>query len=174
MTNNIEREKRQRYLTNLIKEGIINVLAEQEPPVPTSAIPPATTPPAPETNGAETVAPSPEQQAPEGEAQFTVELMVDKLNVLRGGRSFTDPEVFGRLTTFFNNLTDEQKTSLEDLLTQLGQAVLGATEEEAGLEDQQQQGKAPQQQQPPPPPQPAAPPPAPAATPSSAPVSPSL
>lgn len=134
----LRREQRRRYLKNLIKEAVLNILVEQQPIVPTSAVPPAAPPVAPETNNTETLTPDPQmEQQPE---QFTVELMVDKLNVLRGGRSFTDPEVFGRLTGLFNNLTDEQKGNLEHLLSELGKAVIGATEEEAGLDDGQQSG----------------------------------
>ena len=127
-------EQRQRYLRNLIKEAILNVLQEQEPPVPTSAVPPATPGIAPETNAVEAMEP-----AVPAEQVFTVELMVDKLNILRGGQSFDDPEVFGRLTGFFNTLTDEQKASLEHMLSELGKSVIGAAEEEAGLEDNAQQ-----------------------------------
>jgi len=161
-------ERRQRYLKNQIQEAVINVLKEQEPVVPTSAVPPATTAPAPETNGVETMTPD---VAPQDEV-FTPELMVDKLNVLRGGKSFTDPEVFGRLTEFFNKLTDEQKGSLESMLSELGQAVIGATEEEAGLEAPPEQGQSSPMQ----PPRTATPPPAagPAAPAGGAPVAPSF
>lgn len=159
-------ERRQRYIKNLIQEAIINVLKEQEPIVPTSAVPPASPGIAPETNGVESMTPD---VAPQ-EQDFTTELMVDKLNVLRGGKSFTDPEVFGRLTEFFNVLTDEQKGSLENMLTELGKAVIGATEEEAGLEDpEQQQTSAPAQ-----PPQASIPPPASGAPAAGAPVAPSF
>lgn len=143
MTDKIKKEQRQRYLEFLIKEAVVNVLAEQEPPVATSAVPPSPVSPSAETNV------QPEAQPPTQveEKQFTVEAMVDKLNVLRGGRSFTDPEVFGRLTTFFNNLTDEQKANMESTLTELGKAVIGATEEEAGLNEPQQPQQPQQQQQ---------------------------
>lgn len=164
MTDKIKTEQRQRYIEYLIKEAVVNVLAEQEPPVATSAVPPSPVAPSPETNVQQPEVQA-EPAAPEQE-QFTVEAMVDKLNVLRGGRSFTDPEVFGRLTTFFNGLTDEQKANMESTLTELGKAVIGATEEEAGLEDPQQQ----QQQQTSGAAQPPPPAPAPAAAP--APVTP--
>lgn len=163
----LQLEQRDRFLRNLIKEAVINVIAEQQPlPVQTSAVPPATPGIAPETNASEELQPPPEQ-APDQPEQFTPEAMVEKLNVLRGGRSFTDPEVFGRLTGFFNNLTDEQKSGLDHTLTELGKAVIGATEEEAGLEDPAQQQQSASLQPPPPPPAPSAPGPG-------APVSPSV
>jgi len=167
----LKQEKRQRFLENLIQEGILNVLVEQELPVQAAqpgAVPPATPGVAPETNASEAMPPAPETELPE---EMTVEGMVDKLNVLRGGRSFTDPEVFGRLTTFFNNLTDEQKTSFDYLLSELGKVVIGASEEEAGLEDQQQAAQPTSRVQ-----QPPQPPPAPASTPAAAaaPVAPTV
>jgi hypothetical protein len=149
MTDKINKEQRQRFIEYLIKEAVVNVLAEQEPPFATSAVPPSPVAASPETNVQQPEVQT-EPAAPEQE-QFTVEAMVDKLNVLRGGRSFTDPEVFGRLTTFFNGLTDEQKTNMESTLTELGKAVIGATEEEAGLEDPQQQQQSSGAAQPPPP-----------------------
>jgi len=57
------------------------------------------------------------------------------------------------------------------MLTELGQAVIGATEEQAGLEEPAQQN---QNAQPKPPPAPAAPPPAPSGGQGGAPVSPSF
>lgn len=141
----LKEERRERALRSLIQEAIVNVLAEQEmmqqPQV--SSVPPATTGPDPHTNP---IDPDIAAQPPE-EVQFTVDGMVDKLNILRGGRSFTDPEVFGRLTTFFNNLTEEQRNSTDWLLTELGKVVIDASEEQ--VDPQQQQS---QQAQPPPPP----------------------
>jgi hypothetical protein len=121
---NLQQEKRQRFLRNLIKEGILNVLVEQDNQQPeVSAVPPATPPPAQQTNvmdPAVTQTPAPATSKPVSDNEtFTIDTMVDKLNVLRGAKSFTDPEIFGKLTTFFNELTDEQKTSFNWLLTEL-------------------------------------------------------
>lgn len=127
MNNKLQQERKERFIRNLIKEAIINVLAEQEE---LSSVPPATTPPSPQTNIAEPAAPSPTPatneeipETPPGEVEFTVDSMVDQLNVLRGGKSFKDPEVYGKLNTFFNNLTEEQKVSTKWMLEELTKIV---------------------------------------------------
>lgn len=153
-------ERRERYIENLIEEAVINVLAEQEPPP--SAVPPSPTPPAPETNAVDPAA----EQLPEEE--FTVDGMIDKLNVIRGGKSFSDPEVYARLVTYFNSLIEEEKADINKFLTELGSVVIDATEEE--VEQEAPPSPTPQRQvQPSPPPQ--APAPAPVAP--TKPVSPS-
>jgi len=126
MNNKLQQERKERFLRNLIKEAIINVLAEQDE---LSSVPPATTPPSPQTNISEPTPPSPsptEEELPEttpGEVEFTVDSMVDQLNILRGGKSFKDPEVYGKLNTFFNNLTEEQKNSTKWILEELTKIV---------------------------------------------------
>lgn len=135
----LQKERRERFLKALLEEAIINVLAEQEqtpslpsaPPGPSSA-PPAATPPAAETNQAADI--SLTQPEP---VEFTVDTMVEKLNVLRGGKSFTDPEVYGKLNTFFNGLSDEQKTSLDYMLNELNNVVL-ETSQQPQQQNQQQ------------------------------------
>lgn len=136
----IKKEKRIRFLTNLINEAVINVLAEQA-----SSVPPSSKPPAANMNptDADVRNPAPQQPAlvaPEenqqvsGDKPFDVDEMVNKLNVLRGSKSFKDPEVYGRLTTFFKNLTPEQQQQLDTMLTELGKIVIDASEQQAGLE----------------------------------------
>jgi hypothetical protein len=156
----LSEERRERYLKKLIEEAVINVLAEQEPTP--SAAPPSPVPPAPETNAIDPTSELPEEE-------FTVDRMVDKLNVIRGGKSFTDPEVYGRLVTFFNSLTEEERVGIDRYLTELGAVVIDATEEE--VEPQATPPSAPQRQAQPPAPAPQAPAPAPVAP--SKPVSPS-
>ena len=133
----IREEQRKRFIKNLIEEALINVLAEQEMDR-TTAVPPSPVPPSPQTNSPTTQAASP----PPGEEQpevFTVEDMVDKLNVIRGGKSFADPEVFGRITTFFNSMSDEEKQMANKFLTDFGAVVIDATEDQLETQDQQQQ-----------------------------------
>jgi len=163
----LKQERRKRFLNGLIKEGILNVLAEQEiaaQPPGVSSVPPANQIPSPETNIMDPSAqPAPD---PVEEEQFTVDSMVEKLNILRGGKSYTDPEIYGSLTTFFKNLTEEQQASLEWVLTELNKIVVDVD----GLE-QPEQPTDPTAAQPvaPPPPAPTASPAAPAPP---APVSP--
>ena len=140
----IKKEKRIRFLTNLINEAVINTLAEAQ-----SAVPPASKPPVQNMNPTDAdvqnppktpppVAPAPEEQQTQ-EKPFDVDEMVNKLNVLRGSKSFKDPEVYGRLTTFFKNLPEDQKGHLDNLLSELGKIVIDASEQQAGIEQPQNQ-----------------------------------
>lgn len=137
----LEGERRKRTLTHLIKEAVVNVFAEQQldqqpPPQQDFQAPPAPV---------DDLSALPPEQAPE---QATVESMTEKLNVIRGGRSFAEPEVFGQLTTYWKTLTPEAQELLDNQLNEIGKLVTMAEPEEAG-EDAAQQA-----QNPPPPPAP--------------------
>lgn len=139
----LHKERRQRHLTNLIEESIINVLAEQDAAVQQQAAATAEMPPPVAT---------PENQA-QGQdqgavpKQYTVDAMIDELNAIRGGKSFSDPEVYGKLVTFFKNLGDEQKTTLDTLLSQIAELVTGVDDD---VPQQQQQSGQSAGGQPPP------------------------
>lgn len=159
----LNKERRSRHLKNLIEESIINVLAEQDANAQQqqqAAAAVAETPPPVAT---------PENQAQETEQgtvqkQYTVDIMIDELNAIRGGKSFSDPEVYGKLVTFFKNLGEEQRSTLDTLLTQIAELVTGV--DDAPSPDMQQDqsagaqpppdGGAPQQAAPMPGAQPAA------------------
>lgn len=145
-------EKRQKHLKSLINEAIVQLLSEQDaaaPPAPAAPVGmPSPTPPADDVS-----APPTDPSAKE----FTVDDMIERLNVVRGGRSFTDPEVYGQLVTYFKTLNDEQKTAMEKFLVDLGKIVINVNEQEAP---------------PVPPAQPAPPPPAPPAPAAPAPTAP--
>lgn len=139
----------------LIKEAIIAIVAEQAvdtqlqqatPVAPQN--PPVSTDVPPE--GADTTQ---QNQTPPPE-ELTVDSMVEKLNVIRGGTSFSDPEVYGQLTTMWNNLPQDQQQTLDSTLNNIGKIVSFADPEEA----QQQNTSTPQAPPPPPPPSAAQPP----------------
>lgn len=138
----------------LIKEAILAVLAEQAIEQQQQQPAPAIQAPNPPT--------SPDQsQAPQPEEEVTIDSVIEKLNVIRGGTSFSDPEVYGQLNTFFNNLPEDQRVNLDNQLNNIGKIVSMAEPDEA----------QPQTNQPAPTPQ--APPVAPPAQPtSSAPIAP--
>lgn len=134
-------ERRRRHIQNLIQESIVNVLAEQEmaqQPVNQQNVTQNTEQPPPVS--------TPGNEVPK---QYTVDDMIDELNVIRGGRSFTDPEVYGRLVTFFKNLSEDQKSNLDNLLTQIAELVTGVDDSQPNQETQGQSG----QSQPTPPPE---------------------
>lgn len=118
----LQETQRKRYLQTLINEAVKKILSEQEAPmgVPAPAPPPAdvSAPPSPEV--------------PAGQPkEFTVDDMIERLNVIRGGRSFTDPEVYGQLVTFFKKQTEEQKQAIEQFLVEIGKIVINVNDQEA-------------------------------------------
>lgn len=155
-----EKQLRLRNKEVLIKEAIIAVVAEQaieqQQAQPVQPVQPPTSTPQQD--------PSQQQQAPQ-EEEVTIDGIIDKLNVIRGGTSFSDPEVYGQLTTFFNNLPEDQRTNLDNQLNNIGKIVSMAEPDEA-QQQPQNTNQTPQ------PPAPAPAPATPAATPS-APISPS-
>lgn len=151
----LQKERRNRYIKNLIEESIINVLAEQEVAQQSVAQQPVVQQPVVQ-QPANTVVPqqdpsppppvvTPDTRVP---TQYTVDDMIDELNTIRSGRSFTDPEIYGRLVTFFKNLGEEQKSNLDTLLTQIAELVTGVDDAQS---KQQQQGQPGQAQSTPPP-----------------------
>jgi len=151
----LNEERRKRFLQTLIQEATINVLAEQA--AGQSPVPPATVAPAPAASPEAAPPPAaPPPEVPQQPAQFTVDDMIERLNVIRGGRSFTDPEVYGQLVSFFKTLDDTKKDNLKSFLVELGKIVIDVNQEEPNATQQPAQ---PPGQQPPPPAAPAAPPP---------------
>jgi hypothetical protein len=148
----LQEEQRKNYLQSLINEAVKQILSEQEAApagIPAPAAPPAdvSAPPSPE--------------APAGQPkEFTVDDMIERLNVIRGGRSFTDPEVYGQLVTFFKKQTEEQKTSIEQFLVEIGKIVINVNDQEAPPETSAAPPPTPPPatEAPPVPPTPAAPP----------------
>lgn len=121
----LEEEKRKKYLSGLINEAVIQILSEQDAPPAPMGMPAPAAPPA-------DVSAPPSPEAPTGQPkEFTVDDMIERLNVIRGGRSFTDPEVYGQLVTFFKKQNDEQKTSIEQFLVEIGKIVINVNDQEA-------------------------------------------
>lgn len=121
---------RKLYLSALLTEAVRIVKEAQEaaPPATGQAVPPSPVPPAPATN-----APPPSQapgasNAPPQDGEqpkpFDLDTLIDRLNVIRGGKSFADPEVYGHLTTYFNSLNDADKASVDRFLQSIGKIVI--------------------------------------------------
>lgn len=55
---------------------------------------------------------------------LTVDTMIDRFNVIRGGRSFSEPEIYGQLITLYKGLGDQEKVSLDGILTEIGKIVI--------------------------------------------------
>ena len=120
MKKEIIEERRTRFLENLLQEAIVNILAEQaEAAEPAPAPAPEAAPPAAEATPADG-----------GNTEFTIEEMIERLNVIRGGKSFKDNDVYTKLVVFFSKLSDQQKNDLRQMLIDIGQAVINVPEEE--------------------------------------------
>ena len=54
---------------------------------------------------------------------LSVDTIIDRLNIIRGGKSFSEPEVYGQLTTLYKGMGDQDKVSVEKTLTEIGKIV---------------------------------------------------
>jgi hypothetical protein len=120
----LKEDRRKKYLSGLINEAIVQIISEQD----AAAAPAPIGMPAPAAPPVDASAPA---EPTSNTTEFTVDDMIERLNVVRGGRSFTDPEVYGQLVTFFKTLNDEQKTSMQKFLMDLGKIVINVNDQEA-------------------------------------------
>lgn len=109
-----------------------------------------------EPTGAPASAPAPTDS--ETGEPIDLDAVVERLNIIRSGKSFGDPEVYGKLTTMFKAMPEEEKVKLYTQLKGIGAIVQSQTPPQAG---EQTPPPAPEALPPAPPP-PAATPPAPA------------
>jgi 2-oxoglutarate dehydrogenase E2 component (dihydrolipoamide succinyltransferase) len=91
------------------------VLREQEMPAA----------PAPAPVGGEVAGTAP-MDTESGEP-IDLDAVIERLNIIRSGKSFGDPEVYGKLTTMFKAMADEEKTKLYDQLKNIGAIVQSQT-----------------------------------------------
>jgi hypothetical protein len=131
-----------------------NMLQEQEEAAPAPAMAPAA--PQPTTpDPTETSSPVDEQGN-----EITLDKMIDRINIIRSGLSFEEPEVYGKLTTMFKGMPIKDKKKLYKQLTDISAIV-------QNIPAEKQQGQ--QTDEVPPPPQAQAVPPVPAEVPPPAP-----
>lgn len=79
--------------------------------------------------------PPPQEQQPQAQPEqlaqavdsngqnLTVESLIEKLNIIRGGRSFDAPEVHSQLNALYQNIQDQDKVTLDRILIDIGKAV---------------------------------------------------
>jgi hypothetical protein len=130
MKNELLTERRSRFLENLLKEAIVNILAEQDVAPAAEAPAPAAEPAPMPSSSALPPTPPAEPGAPAKKEELTVDDMIERLNVIRGGRSFKDNDVYAKLVLFFGKLSEEQKAELQRELIDIGQAVINVPEDE--------------------------------------------
>ena len=112
---------------NLIALSLFNaakMLSEQAAPPAPAPVPeapapaPEAAPAAPPEGGEEGEVATDEQGNP-----ITLDKMIDRINVIRSGLSFEDPEVYGKLTSLYKKMTPEDKVKLNSQLTAIGAIV---------------------------------------------------
>jgi len=116
-------------LENLIKEAVTLALFEQDqapmvaPPVANAGAVPPAAPAAPE---AQNQVPQPPPGSPDQAQQplMTIDSMIERLNVVRGGKSFTDPEVYGQIVTYFKKITPEQNQIIDQFLQDISRIMV--------------------------------------------------
>lgn len=99
-----------------------------------------------------------------GEA-LTLDHILERLNIIRSGKSFKDPEVYGKLTSLYKAMAPEEKVKLNQQLRNIGAVVQNQTPVEMapGADAGAPTPEAAPAPEAPPAPVPAAPPPAPVA-----------
>ncbi len=102
------------------------------------AAPPPPAAPAPETEPSQGVPTDDET----GEA-LTLDHVLDRLNTIRSGKSFQDPEVYGKLTTLYKRITPEDKIKLNQQLRNIGAVVQNQTPVEMAKGAEQPAPEAP-------------------------------
>ncbi len=120
----------------LLMESIKAALQEQGLPSP---VPTPT--PTPQTAGgtppqAQPPTGQPEQQ-PGIEHQFNVDSMIEKMNIIRSGKSFEDPKIYGLISEFFQTIPDQEKDAVDKFLVELGRIVTTAQSTQEPLATQQ-------------------------------------
>ena len=157
--------KRYRYLTYLLTEVVNSLVEQEQQPLPAPAAPPVQAAPA---GGA--MPPAADASAttdPNGQPiPLTIDQIIDKLNIIRGGTSFSEPEIYQKLTDLFNGTPEEQKPLIDGFLKSVGE-VVAMKPEEAGQQVPGAQQMSPGSAQPS---IPTAPPPS--ASPPAAPIAP--
>jgi hypothetical protein len=84
---------------------------------------PAAIPPAPQPEAAPAAPGEGESPLDEQGNPITLDKMIDRINVIRSGLSFEEPEVYGKLTTLFKKMPSEDKVKFNKQLTEIGAIV---------------------------------------------------
>lgn len=141
-------------LRNLIKEAVTLALYEQatlnendpnmmQPPQQNAGPVPPPAPAAPQDQQQPPANQDPNAQP--GQQPLTVDSMIERLNVIRGGRSFTDPEIYGQFVSYFKTLAPEQLQTIDQYLQDISKIVVNV-EQQGGDQQQQQPGATPPMQ----------------------------
>lgn len=120
-------------LKRLIGKSInetMSALLPEGVPMAAPAAPPAPAP-APQQNNQMSVGkvatptPGTDQQSDLQKGQITLEMVVEKLNSIRSGRSFKDENISAQMQQYFNDLNDNEKLALYAFSKGIAQIVTG-------------------------------------------------
>lgn len=135
MMSNIIRDKKElhRLISDSIRPTFRKMLGEVgEVPSATPTPAPVATPPQQATNQvsvSKVAAGQPGQkdmsQGDLQKGQITLEMVVEKLNSIRSGRSFKDENIAGQMQQYFNDLNDNEKLAFYAFLKGVAQIVTG-------------------------------------------------
>ena len=141
MKSNLIETRAKLIALSLFEAGKQVVLKEQQNP---GQVPPTgTAPPMPQEQQPQNQQPAP---AVDSTGQnLTVESLIEKLNVIRGGKSFDAPEVHSQLSALYQNIQDQDKITLDRILIDIGKAV---QESQTAQPPAPQNGQTPPQQTP--------------------------
>lgn len=116
-------------IEGVVKRSLCELSLAEEDVQPTNAAAPAAVNPAPQQQQA----PNPYAAKNHPQEDFeepTVDMVVDKLNAIRSGRSFRDSSVKGAMATYFEKLSKEERAALLAFLKGISQIVTGEVQGE--------------------------------------------
>lgn len=133
-------------LENLIKEAVTLALFEQDqqPMANPGPVPPPAPPGPPEQN--QPPQPQPGTDPNQGnQPAMTIDSMIERLNVIRGGKSFTDPEVYGQLVSYFKKMTPDQNQVIDQYLQDISKIMISVRTGGDDAQNADQAGQPPAQ-----------------------------
>lgn len=140
----LQEELRKRHLNHLITEAVILALYEQDQMQQIPQSPPAANAPPTPQEVQQMGTPPVEQQVPPVAPppqvlaeQITMDMLIERLNIIRGGKSFTDPEVYGQMTTYFKSMPSQDREVIYKYLLQVSKIATSNTSEQTGEVEQQ-------------------------------------
>lgn len=127
MKKDIKQTIRSHNRKNLIKEAFVLALLEQEQMAQLAPPPPAINAP-PTQQEMQPPAPAPQEATPpqaniQGQQPISLDSIIERLNVIRGGKSFTNPEVYGQMVTYFKSLNDQNKDEINKFVQEIAKIV---------------------------------------------------
>lgn len=138
-------EEAKYFLENVSKNVQLRLFREMAPDgAPQATPPPPSAPPqqssAPSTMSVSKVASGEAGSSANPEdlqkGNITIEMIVEKLNSIRSGRSFKDQNILAQMSTYFDDLNDNEKLALYAFLKGISQIVTGEISGEQAMDPQ--------------------------------------